>query len=66
MKTCREVGVQLHTILSSAVMEESGQLHAPVALSRGKNPLNRRQGGSQSRSGHLSLYRVIYPDSPVR
>jgi hypothetical protein len=33
----------------------SGQLHAPAALPPGKNPLNpldRRLGGLQSRSGH--------------
>jgi hypothetical protein len=35
-------------------MEVSGQLHAPAALPQGKSPwypLNRRLGGSQSRSG---------------
>jgi hypothetical protein len=35
-------------------MEVSGQLHAPVASSQGKNPrypLDRRLGGPQSRSG---------------
>jgi hypothetical protein len=41
-------------------MEVSGKLHAPVALSPGKNPcypLDRRLGGPQSRSG-LTLNRV--------
>jgi hypothetical protein len=36
-------------------MEESGQLHAPAGLLQGKGPwyqLDKRLGGSQSRSGH--------------
>jgi len=36
-------------------MEVSGQLQAPAALPQGKSPwypLNRRLGGTQSRSGH--------------
>jgi hypothetical protein len=36
-------------------MEVSGQRHAPVTLPQGRSlryPLNRRLGGSQSRSGH--------------
>jgi hypothetical protein len=36
-------------------VEVSGQLHAPVALPTGKcprNPLDRRLGGPESRSGH--------------
>jgi hypothetical protein len=36
-------------------MEVSGQLHAPAAMPRGKNPrysLYRRLGGPQNRSGH--------------
>jgi hypothetical protein len=33
-------------------MEVSDQLHVPAALSPGKEPLDRRLGGAQSRSGH--------------
>jgi hypothetical protein len=32
-------------------MEVSGQLHAPTALPPGKEPPDRRLGGTQSRSG---------------
>jgi hypothetical protein len=32
-------------------MEVTGQLHAPAALPPGKEPLDRRLGGTQSRSG---------------
>jgi hypothetical protein len=38
-------------------MEVSGQLHAPAALPQGKSlwyPLDRRLGGTQSRSGRGS------------
>jgi hypothetical protein len=38
-------------------MEVNGQLHAPDALPPGKepwDPLDRRLGGAQSRSGHSS------------
>jgi hypothetical protein len=53
MKEYWGMEVWVHAFLTSA-LDVSGQLHAPVALPPGKNPLvlmYRRLGGSQSRSG---------------
>jgi len=47
-------GGKAPSILDPALMEVSGQLHAPAAFPQGKShwyPLNRRLGGLQSHSG---------------
>jgi hypothetical protein len=55
MKTCwGSEGIELHAFLTSELDGVSGQLHAPATLPRGKSPpypLDRKLGGSQSRSG---------------
>ena len=50
-------------------MEECGQLHVPVALSRGKElwyPLTRRLGGSLSRSGCFEEHEKLLPPARNR
>jgi hypothetical protein len=38
MKTYGEAEIQLHAFLTLALDENSGQIHAPVALPPGKDP----------------------------
>jgi hypothetical protein len=42
-------------------MEMSDQLHAPAALPPGKEPLDRRLGGPQSRSGRGGEEKIPSP-----
>jgi hypothetical protein len=49
-------------------MEDSGHLHAPTALPRGKNllyPLVRRLGGPQSRAGHGEEEKRFFLNIPI-
>jgi hypothetical protein len=58
LKAYGEVVVQIHLFLTWNLMKVSGQPHAPVVLSPGKEPpysLSRRLAGTQSNFGRLAL-----------
>jgi hypothetical protein len=54
LKTYEGVDIQIHIVLTSALVEVNGQLHAPATLLLGKEPwysLDRRFGGPPNRYG---------------
>jgi hypothetical protein len=64
MKTFGGVNVYIQVFLTRHKLEVSGQLHAPAALRREKSPrytLDRRLGGTHSRSGRDGEVKILDP-----
>jgi hypothetical protein len=64
MKAYGGVDVYIHIFLTSALVGDSGQLHAPAALPLGKSPLyllDWRLGWPQSRSGRDGEEKILDP-----
>jgi hypothetical protein len=61
MKKYERVDVQIHSFLTSALLEE-GQFHASAILPPEKEPLyplDRKLGGLQSRSGRYAEMKIL-------